>query len=121
MAMKRSPLRPSLMKTVVVTRLASEPPARSSVRLISARMVRACSSNLPEMSLPSRSVVVVWPASQTVLPPSVMTAGEKPRLLTAFRLDTGPAHHVCPLRLIAADEASELIRGVAGGVGAEGG
>src|ERR1044071_2284087 len=43
----------------------------------------------------------------------------KCRLLTAFRLDTGPAYHVCPLRLIAADEASELIRGVAGGVGAE--
>src|ERR1043165_2073257 len=50
-----------------------------------------------------------------------MTAGEKPRLLTAFRLDTGPAYHVCPLRLIAADEASELIRGVAGGGGAGGG
>src|ERR1051325_4329629 len=43
------------------------------------------------------------------------------RLLTAFRLDTGPAHHVCPLRLIAADEASELIRGVAGGGGGGGG
>src|ERR1043165_9496808 len=49
-----------------------------------------------------------------------MTAGEKQRLLPAFRLDTGPAYHVCPLRLIAADEAGELIRGVAGGVGAEG-
>ena len=68
------------MNTVIVTRLASDAPARSSVRFISANTVRTCSSNWPLMSRPSRSVVAVWPASHTVRPPSVTTAGEKARL-----------------------------------------
>src|SRR5947209_7146605 len=76
----RSPLRGSSMNTVIVTMLASEPPARSSVRPSSSNTVRVCSSNLPLMSLPFTSVVVVLPASQTMRPPSVMTAGENARL-----------------------------------------
>src|SRR5215468_3422951 len=43
------------------------------------KIVRTCGSNCPEISLPASSRVAVWPASQTVRPPCVMTAGEYAR------------------------------------------
>ena len=64
------------MNTVMVTMLASEPPQRCSVLSIRPKIVLTCASKLPAMSLPASSRVAVWPASQTVRPPSVMTAGE---------------------------------------------
>ncbi len=67
------------MKTVMVTRLASVPPARCSVSAISANTRCVWASKLPEMSLPSPSTSAVWPAIHTMRPPSVMTAGEYAR------------------------------------------
>src|SRR5258705_1398719 len=71
------------MNTVIVTRLASEPPARRNVWSISANTRYVCASKSPEMSLPSPSTVAVCPASQTMRPPSVTTAGEYARLFCA--------------------------------------
>jgi hypothetical protein len=71
-----SPSRTSLMNTVMVTmfaRLAPQPFRVLSSRL---KMVFTCASKLPDISLPCSSWVAVWPASQMVLPPWVMTAGE---------------------------------------------
>src|SRR5215472_7821485 len=68
------------MKTVMVTRLARLPPTRHMVWSIRAKTRWVWASKLPEMSLPSVSVVAIWPASQTMRPPSVMTAGEYERV-----------------------------------------
>jgi hypothetical protein len=59
---KRSPLRTSVMNTVMVTMFLSEPPARCSVLSRNLKIVRACASKLPAMLAPFSSVSVVWPA-----------------------------------------------------------
>src|SRR6266851_7663039 len=78
-SVNRSPLRGSLMNTVMVTRLATLPPARLSVRSIWRKISRAWPSKFPTRLPPWPSWRAVWPASQTIRPPSVMTAGEKAR------------------------------------------
>jgi len=64
------------MNTVIVTMLAKLPPQVFSVLSSRLKIVRTWASKFPEMSLPSSSCVAVCPASQIVLPPWVMTAGE---------------------------------------------
>src|SRR5882672_2692480 len=67
------------MNTVMVTTLARLPPARLSTWSICENTCFTCASKLLAMSLPSLSRVAVCPATQTVLPPSVMTPGENAR------------------------------------------
>src|SRR5882672_10596208 len=67
------------MKTVMLTTLARLPPARLSTWSICENTCFACASKLLAMSLPSFSRVAVWPATQTILPPSVITPGENAR------------------------------------------
>src|SRR5713101_2051009 len=67
------------MKTVTVTMLARLPPARFMIWSICENTCFTCASKLLAMSLPSLSRVAVCPATQTILPPSVMTPGENAR------------------------------------------
>src|SRR5215813_10096620 len=67
------------MNTVMVTTLARLPPARFMIWSICENTWRTCASKLLEMSAPWLSRVAVWPATQTVRPPSVITPGEKAR------------------------------------------
>src|SRR6266436_4960709 len=67
------------MKTVIVTMLARLPPARFMIWSICENTCFTCASKLLAMSFPSLSRVAVCPATQTILPPSVMTPGENER------------------------------------------
>src|SRR3954471_4029842 len=67
------------MNTVMLTTLARLPPARFRIWSIWENTWRTCDSKLLEMSPPWLSRVAVWPATQTVRPPSVITPGEKAR------------------------------------------
>src|SRR5258708_2821349 len=67
------------MKTVICTTLARLPPARLRTWSICENTCFTCASKLLAMSLPSLSRVAVCPATQTILPPSVMTPGENAR------------------------------------------
>src|SRR6266704_4353097 len=67
------------MKTVICTTLARPPPARFRTWSICENTCFTCASKLLAMSLPSLSRVAVCPATQTILPPSVMTPGENAR------------------------------------------
>src|SRR5258705_9023249 len=67
------------MNTVMLTTLARPPPARFSTVSICENTCFTCASKLLAMSLPSLSRVAVCPATQTILPPSVMTPGENAR------------------------------------------
>src|SRR6266571_668637 len=67
------------MKTVIVTMFARLPPARFMIWSICENTCFTCASKLLAMSLPSLSRVAVWPATQTILPPSVTTPGENAR------------------------------------------
>src|SRR5216683_6254551 len=67
------------MKTVICTTLARLPPARFRTWSICENTCFTCASKLLAMSLPSLSRVAVCPATQTILPPSVMTPGENAR------------------------------------------
>src|SRR6266571_685863 len=67
------------MKTVICTTLARPPPARFRTWSICENTCFTCASELLAMSLPSLSRVAVCPATQTILPPSVMTPGENAR------------------------------------------
>src|SRR3954469_3838416 len=67
------------MNTVIETTLARLPPARLSTVSICENTCFACASKLLAMSLPALSRVAVWPATHTILPPSVITPGEKAR------------------------------------------
>lgn len=66
----------SVRKTVIVTTSFRLPPARFNVWSISANIVLVWASKLPFMSAPSRSVSVLSPANQKVVPPRVATSGE---------------------------------------------
>src|SRR5256885_4352468 len=67
------------MNTVTCTMLARLPPARFMIWSICENPCFTCASKLLAMSLPSLSRVAVWPATQTILPPSVTTPGENAR------------------------------------------
>src|SRR6266849_4648681 len=67
------------MNTVMVTTLARPPPARFMIASICENTCFTCASKLFAMSFPWLSRVAVWPATQTILPPSVITPGEKAR------------------------------------------
>src|SRR5437868_7381231 len=67
------------MKTVMLATLARLPPARLRMVSICEKTCFTCASKLFAMSLPALSRVAVWPATHTVLPPSVITPGEKAR------------------------------------------
>src|SRR5215467_1128844 len=67
------------MNTVMLTTLARLPPARFSTWSICENTCFTCASKLLAMSLPSLSRVGVFPATQTILPPSVITPGENAR------------------------------------------
>src|SRR3954464_10408490 len=67
------------MNTVMATTLARLPPARFRIWSICENTCRTWASKLLEISAPWLSLVAVWPATQTVRPPSVMTPGEKAR------------------------------------------
>src|ERR1043166_5123286 len=67
------------MNTVMETTLARLPPARLRIWSICEKTWRTCASKLLEMSAPWLSRVAVWPATQTVRPPSVITPGENAR------------------------------------------
>src|SRR5205814_1404429 len=67
------------MNTVTCTMLARLPPARFSTWSICENTCFTCASKLLAMSLPVLSRVAVCPATQTILPPSVTTPGEKAR------------------------------------------
>src|SRR3954464_3723229 len=67
------------MNTVMETTLARLPPARLSTWSTCEKVCFTCASKLLAMSLPALSRVAVWPATQTVLPPSVITPGENAR------------------------------------------
>src|ERR1043166_3826138 len=54
-------------------------PASLSVASMFAKVCRVCASKLPASELPAGSFCPVWPAIQTTLPPSVITAGENAR------------------------------------------
>src|SRR5947199_9488674 len=85
----RKHLTPNLYKAVAVADIGDEyrhghmlsrlPPARCNVRLIAANVARTCASKSPASDFPEASSSPAWPASQTVLPPSVITAGENAR------------------------------------------
>jgi hypothetical protein len=68
------------MNTVIQAMFEKLAAARASVFSMSAKQALACSSNSAEMSFPLSSVVVVWPASHIVFPPSLITTGENARL-----------------------------------------
>src|SRR3954462_11725517 len=67
------------MKTVMLTMLARLPPARFITWSICETTCFTWASKLLAISLPALSRVAVWPATQTILPPSVTTPGEKAR------------------------------------------
>jgi hypothetical protein len=67
------------MNTVIWTTFARLPPARFSTWSICENTCLTWASKLLAMSLPSLSRVAVWPATQTILPPSVITPGENAR------------------------------------------
>src|SRR5919108_376248 len=67
------------MNTVMATMLARLPPARFITWSICENTCFTCASKLLAMSAPALSRVAVWPATQTILPPSVTTPGEKAR------------------------------------------
>src|SRR6185436_6627067 len=67
------------MSTVMLTTLATLPPARFRIWSICEKTWRTCASKFLEMSAPWLSRVAVCPATQTVRPPSVMTPGESAR------------------------------------------
>src|SRR5437773_8611849 len=67
------------MNTVIVTTLARPPPARLSTWSICENTCFTCASKLLAMSAPWLSRVAVWPATQTMRPPSVTTPGENAR------------------------------------------
>src|SRR5712671_2488431 len=67
------------MNTVTCTMLARLPPARFRISSICENTCFTCASKLFAMSAPALSRVAVWPATQTILPPSVITPGEKAR------------------------------------------
>src|SRR3954468_11878322 len=67
------------MNTVMLTTLATLPPARFKIWSIWENTWRTCASKLLEMSAPWLSRVAVWPATHTVRPPSVITPGENAR------------------------------------------
>src|SRR5438132_4958731 len=67
------------MKTVMLTMLARLPPARFITWSTWENTCFTWASKLLAMSLPALSRVAVWPATQTILPPSVTTPGEKAR------------------------------------------
>jgi len=67
------------MNTVMLTTLARLPPARLSTASICENTCFTCASKLFAMSAPALSRVAVWPATQTILPPSVTTPGENAR------------------------------------------
>src|SRR5213083_1585822 len=67
------------MNTVIVTTLARLPPARLSTWSICENTCFTCASKLLAMSAPWLSRVAVWPATQTILPPSLTTPGENAR------------------------------------------
>src|SRR5437867_2110228 len=67
------------MNTVTCTMLARLPPARFMIWSICENTCFTCASKLLAMSRPSLSRVAVWPASQTIFPPSVTTPGENAR------------------------------------------
>src|SRR5712664_1524890 len=67
------------MNTVIVTTFARLPPARFMIWSICENTCFTCASKLFAMSPPWLSRVAVWPATHTVLPPSVITPGENAR------------------------------------------
>src|SRR5438477_1332217 len=67
------------MNTVIETTLARLPPARLSTASTCENTCFTCASKLLAMSAPALSRVAVCPATQTILPPSVITPGEKAR------------------------------------------
>src|SRR5882724_2134521 len=67
------------MNTVTCTMLARLPPARFMIWSICENTCFTCASKLLAMSRLSLSRVAVCPATQTILPPSVMTPGENAR------------------------------------------
>src|SRR5206468_3682592 len=67
------------MNTVIDTTLARLPPARLSIASICEKTCFTCASKLLAISLFWLSRVAVWPATHTILPPSVITPGEKAR------------------------------------------
>src|SRR3982074_430157 len=67
------------MNTVIETTLARLPPARLSTASTCENTCFTCASKLLAMSAPALSGVAVCPATQTILPPSVTTPGEKAR------------------------------------------
>src|SRR5437870_3705386 len=67
------------MNTVMLTTLARLPPARFRIASICENTCFTCASKLFAMSAPALSRVAVCPATQTILPPSVITPGEKAR------------------------------------------
>src|SRR6516165_6605813 len=67
------------MNTVICTMSLSLPPAFSSVALMSLKICRTCPSRSPASDLPESSTIASCPASHTILPPSVITACERPQ------------------------------------------
>src|SRR5438105_7844538 len=67
------------MNTVMLTTLARLPPARFRIWSTCENTCFTCASKLLAMSAPWLSRVAVWPATQTMRPPSVTTPGENAR------------------------------------------
>src|SRR3984957_6894587 len=84
----------------MVTRSASFAPLSASVFSILRNVCRHCASKSPARDFPASSTAPVWPASQIVLPPSVMTAGEYARFAVRAAPTNNffmvPPHHVMP-------------------------
>src|SRR5262249_53175258 len=68
-----------MRNTVIVTMSFKEAPASFSVASMFLKVCRVCASKSPARELPAASLCPVWPAIHTILPPSVITAGEYAR------------------------------------------